>query len=124
MDFLSYCCPEEPREEEEVQSSRRRCAREASDLRWEREEPGERRRVRPWPRAAGGFVASRLKSNIARFHVYNKQDMNALVQLLSKVLVPLFFIGMAGSLLVVIFTVVRDLRQVLSKKDEVGGPDL
>jgi hypothetical protein len=50
--------------------------------------------------------------------------MNALVHLLSKVLVPLFFIGMAGSLLVVIFTVVRDLRQVLSKKDEVGGRDL
>jgi hypothetical protein len=50
--------------------------------------------------------------------------MNALAQMLSKVLVPLFFIGMAGSFLVVIFTVVRDLRQVLSKKDEQGGAEL
>jgi hypothetical protein len=50
--------------------------------------------------------------------------MNAIAQILSKVLVPLFFIGMVGSLLVVVFTVVRDLRQVLSKKDEEGGSDL
>ena len=50
--------------------------------------------------------------------------MNALAHILSKVLVPLFFIGMAGSLLVVVFTVVRDLRQVLSDKDELGGSDL
>jgi hypothetical protein len=50
--------------------------------------------------------------------------MNAVAQMLSKVLVPPFFIGMAGSLLVVIFTVVRDLRQVLSKKDEQGGAEL
>jgi hypothetical protein len=50
--------------------------------------------------------------------------MNELAHILSKVLVPLFFIGMAGSLLVVILTVVRDLRQVLSNKDELGGPDL
>jgi hypothetical protein len=50
--------------------------------------------------------------------------MNALAQILAKVLVPLFFVGMAGSLFVVIFTVVRDLRQVLSKKDELGGSEL
>jgi hypothetical protein len=50
--------------------------------------------------------------------------MNELAQILAKILVPLFFIGMAGSLLVVIFTVVRDLREVLSKKDEQGGPEL
>ena len=50
--------------------------------------------------------------------------MNTLAHILAKILVPLFFIGMAGSLLVVIFTVIRDLRQVLSKKDELGGPDL
>jgi hypothetical protein len=50
--------------------------------------------------------------------------MDALAQILAKILVPLFFIGMAGSLLVVIFTVVRDLRQVLSKEDEHGGAEL
>jgi hypothetical protein len=50
--------------------------------------------------------------------------MNALAHILSRILVPLFFVGMGGSVLVVIFTVIRDLRQVLSKKDELGGPDL
>ncbi len=50
--------------------------------------------------------------------------MNTLAHILSKVLVPLFFVGMVGSVFVVIFTVVRDLRQVLSKKDELGGRDL
>ena len=80
--------------------------------------------MRPWPRGAGGFVASRLKSNIGIFHGYNMRAMNALAQILAKILVPLFFIGMTGSLFVVIFTVIRDLRQVLSKKDESGGTDL
>ena len=50
--------------------------------------------------------------------------MNVLIQILAKILVPIFFIGMAGSALVVVFTVIRDLRQVLSKKDELGGTDL
>jgi hypothetical protein len=50
--------------------------------------------------------------------------MDALAHTLAKVLVPLFFIGMAGSLLVVVLTVVRDLRQVLSTKDEHGGTEL
>ena len=50
--------------------------------------------------------------------------MDALVQILAKVLVPLFFIGMIGSLFVVVLTVVRDLRQVLSTKDDLGGTDL
>jgi len=124
VDFPSCYCREAPREEEEVLSSRRQCARGAWGLRWGKEESEGCRRVRPWPRGAGGFVASRLKSNIARFRGYNKQGMNALAQILAKVLVPLFFIGMAGSLFVVIFTVVRDLRQVLSKKDELGGSEL
>jgi hypothetical protein len=50
--------------------------------------------------------------------------MNALAHLLSKIVVPLFFIGMVGSLLVVIFTVIRDLRQVFVKDDKYGGPEL
>lgn len=50
--------------------------------------------------------------------------MNMLAHILSRVLVPLFFAGMAGSVFVVIFTVVRDLRQVLPKDDETGGSDL
>jgi len=50
--------------------------------------------------------------------------MDALARHLAKVMVPLFFAGMAGSLLVVVLTVVRDLRQVLSKKDEHSGSEL
>jgi ABC-type polysaccharide/polyol phosphate export permease len=50
--------------------------------------------------------------------------MNALAQILARILVALFFIGMTGSFFVVIFTVIRDLRQVLSTKDESGGTDL
>jgi hypothetical protein len=50
--------------------------------------------------------------------------MNALAHTLSKILVPLFFIGMVGSVLVVIFTVIRDLRQVFVKDDKYSGPEL
>jgi hypothetical protein len=50
--------------------------------------------------------------------------MNALAHLLSKILVPPFFIGMVGSLLVVIFTVIRDLRQVFLKDDKNRSPEL
>jgi hypothetical protein len=50
--------------------------------------------------------------------------MNELAKILARVLVPLFFIGMGGSLLVVIFTAIRDLRQVFSDKGESGGTDL
>ncbi len=51
-------------------------------------------------------------------------DMDMLAQMLSKVLVPLFFVGMTGSVFVVIFTLIRDLRQVLPKDDASGGADL
>jgi hypothetical protein len=44
--------------------------------------------------------------------------MNSLAHIFSKVLVPLFFTGMVGSLLVVTLTVVRDLRQVFTSDEE------
>ncbi|MDQ6734448.1 MAG: hypothetical protein M3Z35_10125 [Nitrospirota bacterium] len=50
--------------------------------------------------------------------------MDTLAHMLSKVLVPLFFVGMVGSLFVVLFTVVRDLRQVLTKDEDSDGADL
>ncbi|HEU5408810.1 MAG TPA: hypothetical protein VFU48_13665 [Nitrospira sp.] len=50
--------------------------------------------------------------------------MDMLARMLSKLLVPLFFAGMAGSAFVVIFTLIRDLRQVLPKDDTTGGADL
>jgi hypothetical protein len=50
--------------------------------------------------------------------------MNALAQVLAKILVPLFFIGMTGSLFVVILTILLDLQLVFSEKDESRGTDL
>jgi len=50
--------------------------------------------------------------------------MDMLANMLSEVLVPLFFVGMVGSMLVVIFTVVRDLRQVLTSDEDTDGEDL
>ena len=44
--------------------------------------------------------------------------MDALLHILASVLVPLFFIGMVGSLLVVIFTVIRDLQEVFTSDEE------
>lgn len=45
--------------------------------------------------------------------------MEHLIRLLAALLVPLFFLGMAGSMLVVLFTVVRDLQEVFTS-DEAG----
>ena len=46
--------------------------------------------------------------------------MDHLIRLLAAVLVPLFFIGMAGSMLVVLVTVVRDLQEVFTSDEEPG----
>jgi hypothetical protein len=48
--------------------------------------------------------------------------MDTLAHLLSEILVPLFFVGMVGSILVVIFTIVRDLREALTTDED--APDL
>jgi hypothetical protein len=52
------------------------------------------------------------------------ERMDVLVQILSRVLVVLFFAGMTGSVFVVIFTVIRDLRQIRTTHDEAGDSDL
>ncbi|WP_165419936.1 hypothetical protein [Edaphobacter modestus] len=44
--------------------------------------------------------------------------MDHLLHLLSAILVPLFFIGMAGSMLVVLFTVLRDLQEIFTSDEE------
>jgi hypothetical protein len=44
--------------------------------------------------------------------------MTPLVHLLSHILVPLFFLGMAGSMLVVLVTVIRDLQEVFTDDEE------
>ena len=45
-------------------------------------------------------------------------NMDHLIRLLSSILVPLFFIGMAGSMLVVLLTVVLDLQQIFTSDEE------
>jgi hypothetical protein len=63
-----------------------------------------------------------MKSSIAPFQSYNRGTMDTLAHLLSEILVPLFFVGMVGSILVVIFTIVRDLREALTTDED--APDL
>jgi hypothetical protein len=44
--------------------------------------------------------------------------MDHLARLLAIIFVPMFFIGMAGSMLVVIVTVIRDLKEVFTSDEE------
>ncbi len=41
-----------------------------------------------------------------------------LAHMLSAVLVPLFFVGMVGSIIVVVLTIIGDLRRVLTRDEE------
>ncbi len=43
---------------------------------------------------------------------------HALLVLFSKIVVPLFFLGLAGSVLVVLATLVRDMNELWSADDE------
>jgi hypothetical protein len=44
--------------------------------------------------------------------------MDAVIRLCAAVLVPLFFAGMVGSMLVVVVTVVRDLQEVFTSDED------
>lgn len=44
--------------------------------------------------------------------------MDHLMHVISKILVPLFFLGMAGSMLVVLVTTVQDLQQIFTSDEE------
>jgi len=44
--------------------------------------------------------------------------MDHAMRLLSSILVPLFFIGIAGSLLVVLFTILRDMQEIFTSDEE------
>jgi hypothetical protein len=44
--------------------------------------------------------------------------MNAIIHVLSSTLVPLFFLGMIGSLLVVVVTVIRDMQEIFTDDEE------
>jgi hypothetical protein len=47
--------------------------------------------------------------------------MEHVIHLLSKILEPLFFIGMGGSMLVVVFTVLQDVQQIFTSDEEEEG---
>jgi hypothetical protein len=44
--------------------------------------------------------------------------MDHLLHLMSAVLVPLFFLGMAGSMFVVLFTVILDVQEIFTSDEE------
>lgn len=43
--------------------------------------------------------------------------MDFIIRLLAKVIVPLFFLGMAGSAIVVIISFIEDLKELTSDED-------
>ena len=43
--------------------------------------------------------------------------MDLVVRLVAKVVVPLFFVGMAGSAIVVVISFVEDLKELLEEED-------
>jgi hypothetical protein len=43
--------------------------------------------------------------------------MDTLIRLVAKVVVPLFFVGMAGSALVIVISFVEDLKELLEDED-------
>jgi hypothetical protein len=47
--------------------------------------------------------------------------MDHLIHLLAVVLVQLFFIGMAGSMLVVLVTVIHDLKEIFTTDEDSNG---
>ena len=89
--------------------------------------------MRPWPRVAGGFVASRLKSNIelsipsyrqllARYNQEVQINrsvifMDFVIHFVARLVVPLFFIGMAGSAVVIVVSFAEDLKELLGDED-------
>ncbi|MEG9438708.1 hypothetical protein JAO29_21405 [Edaphobacter sp. HDX4] len=44
--------------------------------------------------------------------------MDPVIHFLSEILVPLFFVGIGGSLLVVVFTVIQDVQQIFKSDEE------
>lgn len=48
-------------------------------------------------------------------------EMDPFIHALSSILVPLFLVGLAGSMLVVLITVLRDLREVFTSDEERDG---
>jgi hypothetical protein len=43
--------------------------------------------------------------------------MEILIRLVAKIVVPLFFVGMAGSAIVIVISFVEDLKELLEDED-------
>ena len=43
--------------------------------------------------------------------------MDTLIRLVAKIVVPLFFVGMAGSAIVIVISFVEDLKELLEDED-------
>ncbi|WP_260705303.1 hypothetical protein [Edaphobacter flagellatus] len=55
-----------------------------------------------------------LRNNPGR---YNSYCMDILIHLVAKLVVPLFFIGLAGSSVVIVVSFVEDLQELLEDED-------
>ena len=58
-----------------------------------------------------------MKSSIRNVGDIQWTVMDAVIHLFAAVLVPLFFLGLIGSLLVVVLTIVRDLQEVFTSDE-------
>jgi len=68
-----------------------------------------------------GFVASRLKSNIElSIDGWLRATISSLafvIHVVARIVVPLFFIGMAGSAVVIVVSFAEDLKELLGDED-------
>jgi hypothetical protein len=48
---------------------------------------------------------------------YNLPSMDLVIRLVAKIVVPLFFIGMAGSAVVIAVSFIEDLKELLEDED-------
>ena len=48
---------------------------------------------------------------------YNLASMDLVIRLVAKIVVPLFFIGMAGSAVVIAVSFIEDLKELLEDED-------
>jgi hypothetical protein len=74
-----------------------------------------------------GFVASRLKSNIRLWRLDNwllmevseiqSSVMDFVIHIVAKIVVPLFFIGMAGSAVVIVVSFAEDLKELFGDEE-------
>ncbi len=54
---------------------------------------------------------------MSHIRVYNSPSMDLVIRVVAKVVVPLFFLGMAGSLVVIVVSFVEDLRELIGDED-------